>query len=91
MQDFKTGDFVQFKKWEEMEQEFGVNSNGNIGVRYSFTREMEPFCGVVARIIDMKVDMESSAKRVILDFGDKSLTGKWFSFSTDMIKKINSR
>ena len=91
MSEFKIGDFVQFKEWEEMKQEFGVNSNGGIKVYCNFTREMKPFCGVVARIADVIHRSGTDVKIVCIDFGEQELGGEWFSFSTDMIKKINSR
>ena len=91
MSEFKTGDFVQFKEWDEMEQEFGVNSTGSIKVLCSFTREMKPFCGVVARIADVIHKEGTSSKIVCIDFGEQEFSGEWFSFSTDMIKKINGR
>ena len=91
MQDFKIGDFVQFREWDDMVQDFGVNSNGSIKVCCSFTREMKPFCGVVARTADVIHRSGTDAKIVCIDFGEQEFNGYWFSFSTDMIKKINSR
>ena len=91
MSDFKIGDFVQFKEWDEMLQEFGVNSNGSIKVQCSFPKEMKCFCGVIAQITDVIHRSGTDAKIVCLDFGEQAFSGDWFSFSTDMIKKINSR
>lgn len=36
------GDFVHIKTWEDMENEFGVNGDGNIDCRYLFTIDMAP-------------------------------------------------
>ena len=32
---------VKIKTWEEMEEEFGINSQGNILTEYTFTKYME--------------------------------------------------
>lgn len=48
--EFKVGDRVQFKSWEEMEQEFGVNEDENIDIYPSFINEMRHLCGTFATI-----------------------------------------
>lgn len=39
--EFKVGDIVKFKSWEEMEEEYGLNGSGNIKCEFCFTTEME--------------------------------------------------
>ena len=48
--EFKVGDRVQFKSWEEMEKEFGVNEDENIDIYPSFINEMRHLCGTFATI-----------------------------------------
>lgn len=52
---FKVGDRVQFKTWEEMEEEFGVFEYRNgikaISTKIHFTDLMKPLCGTKANII----------------------------------------
>ena len=42
---FKVGDKVRIRSWEDMESEFGLDEQGNIDCRYLFTREMQYLCG----------------------------------------------
>ena len=79
---FKVGDRVQIKSWEEMEKEFGTDCAGNINCKFSFTKEMEEYCGAVATIsaIDSDEIVELTSTSSDLDFS-------FWTFSTDMIKK----
>ena len=47
---FKVGDRVQFKTWEEMEKEFGVNGCNNIKTYFPFLDVMSDLCGTYATI-----------------------------------------
>ena len=38
---FRIGDKVKFKSWQEMEEEFGLDDDGDIGIPFGFTSEME--------------------------------------------------
>lgn len=49
--DFKVGDRVQFKSWEEMEKEFGLNDDGNICISPCFAHHMKHLCGTYATIL----------------------------------------
>lgn len=76
---FKVGDRVQFKSWEEMEKEFGLSSEEDIPCLYYFTKTMKHLCGTYATIVsirDKKVELK--------DFTAKGNLG-WI-YSTDMIK-----
>lgn len=41
----KVGDVVRIRSWEDMEAEFGVDEDGNIPCKYSFTDFMRNMCG----------------------------------------------
>ena len=47
---FQVGQRVQFKTWEEMEAEFGLDSDGDIANPCIFTRNMKSLCGTKATI-----------------------------------------
>ena len=79
---FNVGERVQFKKWSEMEKEFGTDFDGNIETYFHFTRRMEHLCGTYATI--EKID----GKIVYLkDFSSKGR--HCWNFSTYMIKHID--
>ena len=81
---FKVGDKVKIKSWQEMEEEFGLNCIKSINCKFSFTKEMEKYCGAVATIrrIDSYGQVELTSTSSNLDFS-------CWAFSTDMIKKAN--
>lgn len=76
--EFKVGDRVQFKTWEEMEKEFGVDCSGDI--KNDFVTSMKHLCGTYATIetIGLNGDIK------LTDFSAKGDT-QWV-YSTDMIK-----
>lgn len=79
---FKVGDRVQFKSWEEMAKEFGVIC-GDIPCRHIFTSEMKHLCGTYATIISItgkKVDLQDFTAEGDLEW----------KYSTDMIKPVTS-
>lgn len=44
--DFKVGDFVRIREWEDMAREYGItNRNDSIPVRFSFPPNMREICG----------------------------------------------
>lgn len=53
----KKGKAVKIKDWESMEDEFGVDRDGDIDCYLSFTQGMLPLCG---RAITITSDMEIS-------------------------------
>ena len=54
--EFKVGDRVQFKSWEEMEKEFGVDDDGYIDIFPAFTKGMKYLCGTYATIEEINSD-----------------------------------
>jgi hypothetical protein len=47
---FKVGDKVRVRKWEDMENEFGLNVHGDINCKYSFVNDMTRYCGQIVTI-----------------------------------------
>lgn len=53
--EFKVGDRVRIRSWEDMEREYGLDADGNIETPFadSFIREMKHLCGRTAKITDI--------------------------------------
>lgn len=84
-EEFKVGDRVIIRDWDDMEKEFGLDFSGNINCMKSFTTGMRKLCGSVAKI----TSFNPFDHRIIrLEFED-STDQKPYIFSTDMIKKFN--
>lgn len=83
---FKVGDKVIIKDWDEMVKEYGVNSWGGIDCHpYSFSSFMKILCGEEATIIGMHPD-----GTVLLDFKKSDFKSRSnlciLSYCMDMIK-----
>lgn len=79
---FKVGDRVQFKSWEEMEKEFGVDCFGDI--RNGFVTTMKHLCGTHATIKRFKENGDVELNH----FSSKGDT--FWGYLTDMIKPVTS-
>ena len=80
--EFKVGDRVQFKSWEEMEREFGADDYG-IFTSISFIPKMEFLCGSYATI----KSIDNYFGRVELtNFSIPDVDGNKWIFSLDMLK-----
>lgn len=76
---FKVGDRVRFKTWEQMEKEYGLDEYGEIRTTTIFTECMKHLCGTFATIKTIE------GNEVILsDFSSQGMT--CFNFSIDMIE-----
>ena len=88
--EFKIGDRVVVKSWEEMEAEYGVEANGSIACRFSFIKEMKHFCGEEG-IIEHLYGYNGSSEKVAIKFNHADVNTeaeqKW-TFTTEMIKHI---
>lgn len=78
---FKVGDRVRIREWEDMEKEYGIIARNSINVLYHFNNKMKYLCGRTATI------KHKDGKEVVLDFDDKSGNINW-TYSTDMIEKV---
>lgn len=78
--EFKVGEKVKIRQWDDMEKEFGLGDSGFIKVHFSFNSYMKHLCGRIATITNILSD-----GKVILDFEDKSGDIYW-TYSTDMIE-----
>ena len=82
-EEFKVGQRVKIRAWEDMENEFGVDFAGDIMTKHFFVSDMKRLCGMKAKIVKI-----GQYKHCELEF-DKEVPGcyKW-SFSTDMLEPL---
>ena len=80
---FKVGELVRIRQWDDMEKEFGTRSTGSVNCRCLFTKGMKHLCGKYAEIKDLRVD-----GIVFLRFFNCEKVDKCWSYSTDMIEKV---
>lgn len=80
---FKVCDRVQFKTWEEMEKEFGLDEEGDINCRNRFTTDMKHLCGTFATV-------KSILSEHAVKLNNFTAAGETeFFFSDDMLKHAN--
>lgn len=84
---FKVGDRVRIKSWEQMEKEFGKNSDGGIdciACKCGFNSEMRHLCGRTATISEI-----NDYKVKLTDWSDDT-GGLYWTISTDMIELVDT-
>ena len=81
--EFKVGDRVRIRQWDDMEKEFGLNEFGSIDCEYMFTKDMKEFCGKVGTIKGF-----SPMRGVI--FYESYLNETNYDFSTDMLEPAST-
>ena len=82
--EFKVGDKVRIRQWDDMAEEFGLNENGNIDCLYCFVDEMKIFCGEIATIVCI------NGITVHLRFNNGKSNSRW-NFSRDMLEPYTPR
>lgn len=91
MKEFKVGDKIKIKSWEDMEEEFGLGSDflgrDKIPCKFSFVKEMIPFCEKVAKI----TGIDEYDEEVFLSFNSKVDSDFEASFSKDMLEKVEPK
>lgn len=82
--EFKVGDKVRIRQWEDMKKEFGMTrSREAIDCKFTFTEAMKHLCGKVAVVCSA----DSDGRVALGDFED--VLGKtYWSYSTDMIEHV---
>ena len=83
--DFKVGDRVQFKSWDEMEKEFGLTESGHIQLPndWVFNRRMKYFCGSCATIKSISEHGVVELEDITNDRGEKM-----WQYTFDMLKPV---
>lgn len=79
---FKVGDRVVVRDWDDMKKEYGVSEGGTIHCRFGFTDTMRHLCGRTATVTNANMGC------IGVDFDDKSGDTIW-SYSSDMFNPID--
>lgn len=79
--EFKVGDTVRIRQWDDMEKEFGLDCEGDINCDGGFLIEMKNLCGRKCTIKDIFDNI------VKLDFEDRTGDICW-QYTTHMIEHI---
>lgn len=89
--EFKVGDKVRIRQWDDMVEEFGTNKSGYIKCLYGFVDEMKKFCSEIATIIEIGYVPNNGNSRIYLRFNNEKLNENDWDFSTDMIEPCTPR
>lgn len=81
--EFKVGDRVRIKSWEQMEKEFGVEFSW-VDCKCGFNSEMRHLCGRTATISEI-----NDYKVKLTDWSDDT-GGLYWTISTDMIELVDT-
>ena len=85
---FKVGDRVQFKTWEEMEKEYGIDIDGDISpdkFSISFVQDMKFYCGAFATVERIERDII-----YLKDISVKNTSNWDWNFAKFMFKPANT-
>jgi len=83
--EFNVGDRVQFKEWDEMEKEFGLNFWGAIRCSICFSSDMRHLCGTYATI--KKICRDGTVS--LSEFSTKG--DKYWLYHVDMLKPASTK
>lgn len=78
MRSFCVGDRLRVRQWDDMEEEFGLDSDGNIPCMFVFMKVMRKYCGMVFTVKHI-VGKEYFPE-------EEDLFGYRYSFSADMLE-----
>lgn len=78
---FKVGDTVRIRSWNDMAKQYGCNTSGCIKCNMVFVPNMKQYCGKRAKIIDIHKN-----NWIELKFEDGPESG--YTFTTDMIEHV---
>lgn len=87
--EFKVGDKVRIRQWDDMVEEFGLDGNGDIKCMCYFIREMKNFCHKTATIAEIRTIFDKTL--VYLKFDNENLNSYSWDFTTDMIEPYTPR
>ena len=88
--DFKVGDRVQFKSWKEMEEEFGLDGDGDIHLgKTNFVKRMKYLCGTYATIKHITDDEYIALSNFTAKTPERaSRADNDWTFTKDMLKPV---
>ena len=85
---FKVGDRVVVRDWDDMEKEYGVSKWGDISKDSQFTSSMKHLCGRTATVTCVEAGF--SFKKVKVDFDDKSGSTACWTFNPWMFNPTDA-
>ena len=85
---FHVGQRVQFKSWEEMLRQYGLDKNASIKMTVPFIEEMKYLCGTYATIGDF---YDGGNRCYLNNFSKDTTSNCYFSFTTDMLKPASTK
>lgn len=85
-EEFKPGDTVVIREWDDMQEEYGLNEYGNIECACHFTTEMKDFCGIEMVI---KSVGRTDWGNTVVEFVSPVEGMNMYYFSTDMIRRVD--
>lgn len=88
--EFKVGDKVRIRQWDDMAEEFGLNSFNQIYTVPNFTQSMKHLCGQIATIIAFGKSFNGTPF-IELKFNKTELDMDWNFYSIDMIEPYTPR
>lgn len=89
--DAEVGALVRVRSWDDMEDEFGLNEDGEIECNFIFVREMEEFCGQEYIIEEVHEDSgRVLLKRCVENEYEYNRTRGW-SFHPDMLELVDEQ
>ena len=80
--EFKVGDHLRIRKWEDMEAEFGINQFGDIPCEAMFTRYMRDLCGMEFHV-DRKNNYNKYFDYIHKIFSDWSISGDMLEYADE--------
>lgn len=78
---FDIGDIVVIRDWDDMEAEFGLDGNGYIACKYTFTRDMKYLCGLEYEVFGS----EERSRHWLKPHGHEKKVESTWAISTDML------
>lgn len=88
--EFKVGDKVRIRQWDDMAKEFGINIFNQVYTVPNFTQSMKHLCGQIATIIAFGKDFNGTPF-IKLKFNKTELDMDWNFYSIDMIEPYTPR
>ena len=89
---FHEGDYVVVRDWDDMAEEYGFDSSGNIMVPYSFVPDMKGMCGEYFQIKSATEDLHYKyGKFYRYKFMEplRYKYGREYSISEQMLRPVN--
>ena len=82
-EDVKIGETYRIRWWDDMKEEFGLDTQSNIRSSPRFVHDMSHLCGAEVRVADV-----TPWEYIKLEFLNKNIGNTNWSYSADMLEPI---